>query len=271
MAEKIREDMTGIGVNFINLATPTKIEKNEATGKLNVFYMQDGEEKSEEYDTVLSAIGRTACTKDINLENAGVVAESNGKIKADEFERTNVDNIFAIGDVIYGILELTPTAIQAGKLLARRLYNNGVIQMNYKTIPTTVFTPMEYGTAGLSEEELIAEHGEDNIEVYHQQFQPLEYSYDKGRNAARFCYIKIITNRNPAVEEQDPASQKVLGFHVLCPNAGEVTQGMGLAMKCGVTKLELDETIGIHPTIAEEMVGLSVTKRMDPDAAKTSC
>lgn len=135
--------------------------------------------------------------------------------------------------------------------------------MDYKTVPTTVFTPIEYGAVGLSEEEAIEKHGEDNIEVYHIHFQPLEWQFNKMRPEKTDCYTKVIVNL------QD--NERVLGFHIVAPNAGEVTQGIGVAMKCGVTKEQLDSCVGIHPTIAEEACTLKQTKRENPDAAKTSC
>jgi len=92
-------------------------------------------------------------TKNIKLENAGVIAESNGKIRAKDDESTNVDNIYAIGDVLFGKMELTPTAIKAGKILALRLFGGSTELMDYINIPTTVFTPLEYGCCGYSEED----------------------------------------------------------------------------------------------------------------------
>ena len=117
----------------------------------------DGSTGSEEFDTVLFAVGRDVCTKDIGLDTAGVKMVGNGKIPVVQ-EQTNVPHIFAIGDVIDGdslsppsaLTELTPVAIQAGKLLARRLYGEGKLQMDYTNVPTTIYTPLEYGCIGAS-------------------------------------------------------------------------------------------------------------------------
>lgn len=98
-----------------------------------------------EVDTVLFAIGRYAVTEGLNLKNAGLIAESNGKFITDKYQRTNVDNIYAIGDVLYGKLELTPTAIHTGRLLAKRLFQGSETIMDFINVPTTVFTPLEYG------------------------------------------------------------------------------------------------------------------------------
>jgi len=171
--------------------------------------------------------------------------------------------VYAIGDVIYGNLELTPVAIKSGELLAKRLFAGKTMKMDYTNVPTTVFTPIEYGCCGLSEEEAIEKHGADNIEVYHTGFTPLEWNYNKERpEGMDECYVKVLVHIQ---------SDKVLGFHIVCPNAGEITQSIGVAIKMGVTKEQLDSCVGIHPTVAEEVVGLTKTKRTDPDAKKSGC
>lgn len=223
----------------------------------------EGQEVVEEFDTVLFAMGRYAVTQGINLDAAGVKFESNGKIKVNDQEQTNVENIYAIGDVIYGNLELTPVAIKSGELLAKRLFAGKTQKMDYANVPTTVFTPIEYGCCGLSEEEAIEKHGNDDIEVFHTGFTPLEWMYNKEREEGMDeCYVKVIVHI---------PSDKVLGFHIVCPNAGEITQAIGVAIKMGCTKEQLDSCVGIHPTVAEEVVGLTKTKRTDPDAKKTGC
>ena len=130
-------------------------------------------------------------------------------------ESTSVDNIFAIGDVAEGKLELTPPAIKAGQLLANRVLGDSKELMNYDLVATTVFTPLEYGACGLSEEDSIKRYGEDNLEIYHVHFKPLEWNYNEDR-LADSCYTKIICDKQN--------NEKVIGFHFLGPNAGEVTQ-----------------------------------------------
>lgn len=113
--------------------------------------------------------------------------------------------------------------------------------MDYVNICTTVFTPIEYGACGLTEEDAIKKHGNENIITYHSSFVPLEWNYDVlNENEA---YVKVVCNLAD--------NERVLGFHIISPNAGEITQGVGIAMKLGVTKKQLDDTVGIHPTCAE--------------------
>lgn len=261
MANIIGDYMEAHHTKFIRGAVPVKLEKPDPEGKIQVTFKQGDEEKVEEYDTVLFAIGRYAVTQGLKLENAGLTCEKNGKFVVNEQEQTNVPNIYAIGDVIYGQLELTPVAIKAGKLLATRIAGNSREVMDYVNVPTTVFTPLEYGCCGLSEVEAKEKYGEDNIATYHQRFQPLEWQYNKFRPKIN-CYVKVLVNKN---------DNKVVGFHILSPNAGEITQGLGVAMKCGLTKELLDSCVGIHPTIAEDMIGLKDTKEENPDAEKGGC
>ena len=215
---------------------------------------------SDTFDTILYAIGRQACTGNLDLATVGVVTERNGKMKT-TCEQTNVPHVYAIGDVIYGQLELTPVAIQAGRLLARRLFGGSTMQMDYDQVPTTVFTPIEYGCSGLAEEDAIEKFGEENVEVFHSYFQPLEWTVPHKQDNA--CYMKMICNKLD--------SFRVIGFHVLGPNAGEITQGVGVAIKCGATKEDFDNTVGIHPTVGEEITTLEVTKSSGVEATKSGC
>lgn len=137
---------------FIRGATPSSLSRAEEGGPITVTYSDAEGEKTDTFDTVLFAIGRYAVTEGLNLDNAGVTKESNGKIKVNDRELTNVRNIYALGDVIHGNLELTPVAIKSGKLLADRFANKSDELMDYKNVATTVFTPIEYGTIGLTEE-----------------------------------------------------------------------------------------------------------------------
>ena len=160
------------------------------------------------------AIGRYAITEGLKLENAGVVAEKNWKIKVNDVEESNVPHIYAIGDVIYGKLELTPVAIKAGMLLSKRLFGGGTEKMDYINVPTTVFTPIEYGSVGYSEEDAKEKFGAENISTYHTEFRPLEWAYNKLRPDGD-CSVKVLVNKLD--------NNRVVGFHMLAPNAGEVT------------------------------------------------
>ena len=257
-ADMIGKHMKSMGVKFIEEVVPTLLEKNEETSKIKVTF-SNGE--SEEYDTVLGAIGRTGDTSKLGLHNVGITTNpSNAKISA-KYEQTSTPNIYVIGDVMEGCPELTPVAIHAGKMLARRLFGTSMKPMDYRNVCTTVFTPLEYGTVGYSEDDAIAEFGNENLNVYHKYFVPLEWSISPSRSHHQgFC--KAIVDKH---------SDRVLGLHYLGPNAGEVMQGFGTAMKLGCKFQDITETVGIHPTTAEEITTLSITKESGASAAAGGC
>ncbi|NXT25238.1 TRXR2 reductase, partial [Syrrhaptes paradoxus] len=171
---------------------------------------------------VLASSKKAPDTKTLNLETVGVKTNSEtGKIIVDASEATSVPHIYAVGDITEGRPELTPTAIAAGKLLAQRLFGQSSELMDYDNVPTTVFTPLEYGCVGLSEDAAVQCYGSDNIEVYHAYYKPLEFTVAE-RDATQ-CYMKMVCLRE--------REQRILGLHFIGPNAGEVIQGFALGIK----------------------------------------
>ncbi|KRZ37756.1 Thioredoxin reductase 1, cytoplasmic [Trichinella pseudospiralis] len=268
MANRIGNHMQTVeGVRFIYQCIPTKIErfKDGQPGLLRVTAKkEDGEEVVDEYNTVLIAIGRDALTDALNLDKVGVQTNAkNKKIVCYSNEQScTAPYIYAIGDVLDGGLELTPVAIKAGRLLVKRLFGLSSNLCEYHLVPTTVFTPLEYGCCGLSEEKAIEKYGENNIEVFHSYFTPLEYTVPK-RGDSEHCYAKLICNK------QD--DMRILGFHLLGPNAGEITQGFAVGLKLKATKHDFDQLVGIHPTCAEVFTQLTVTKSSQQELKKTGC
>ena len=153
-------------------------------------------------------------------------------------------------------------AIQAGITLARRLFAGSKEQMDYVNICTTVFTPIEYSSVGISEDDAIAKYGQDNIEVYHREFLPLEWSLSHDRSSSS-AFTKVVCDKT--------SDENVLGIHFVGPNAGEVMQGYGVAMRAGLKLKGLTNTVGIHPTSSEEIVTLSISKSSGEDAAAGGC
>lgn len=222
MAEMVTNAAIEKGVKFNFKCQPKEIVKQE-DGRLLVRYAyDDGREESDVFDTVLFAIGRKALTEQLQLASAGVHIEpAADKLIVDEFEATNVPNIFAVGDVLEGRPELTPVAILAGRLLARRLFDGSTQVMDYDDVATTVFSPLEYGAVGLSEEAAATRYGEDNIEIYHAYYKPTEFFVPQ--KSVRYCYLKAVAKRD--------GDQRVLGLHYVGPVAGEVIQGFAAALK----------------------------------------
>ena len=256
-ADKIGAYMEDHGVKFKKGVVPSKLEK---VGERIQVTFSDG--STEEYDTVLSAIGRKADTDSLGLAAVGVDINPKNKKIITKNEQSSCPNIYAVGDVMEGCPELTPVAIQAGQLLARRLFDGSKEPMDYINICTTVFTPIEYACVGLSEDDAAAQLGEENLETYIREFIPLEWSLSGGRQQ-HMAFVKVITNKN--------MNGEVLGMHYVGPQAGEVMQGYGTAMKRGVTYKELVETVGIHPTSSEEIVTLSITKSSGKSASAGGC
>lgn len=222
MAQMVADAATEKGVKFEYKCQPKSIEKTSDNRLLVKYAFDDGREVSDVFDTVLFAVGRKALVDDLKLENSGVAIKPNAdKIDVDEYERTNVPHIYAVGDVLEGRPELTPVAILAGRLLARRIFGNGTELMDYDDVATTVFSPLEYGCVGLSEEKAIERHGEDNVEIYHAYYKPTEFFIPQ--KSVRHCYLKAV-----ALREGD---QRVIGLHYVGPVAGEVIQGFAAALK----------------------------------------
>lgn len=262
VADLIGKDLEDHKIRMIRGALPLRLEKPNPDGRIVVTYEQGGKEAHEEYDTVLFAIGRDPEVHKLHANKIGLALAPNGKIIAKE-EATNVPGVYAIGDAIHGIPELTPVAIQQGKYLAQRLFGKEPqrYHMQWNFIPTTVFTPLEYGAVGLSEEDAVKQHGADNIDVWISYFTPLEWTVP--HRPENKCFAKLVVNLAD--------KGRVLGFHVLGDHAGEITQGYALGLKLGATIDDFHHLVGIHPTSAEEFTTLSVTKRSGKDPKKTGC
>ncbi|CAH6421026.1 Thioredoxin reductase [uncultured virus] len=245
-------------ITFVQ-ASPKKVELVE--GKKRIFFDFEKNEKFIDVDTLIWAIGRDPETENINLDKIGVIIDDKTKKIIVEREQTNIENIFAIGDIINNGKELTPVAIMTGKFLARRLFIKENQQMNFENIPTTIFTPIEYSTVGFTEEEALDRFGKEHIEIYHNYINPLEWQIaDREEN---ICYIKLICNKLE--------NEKIIGIHLICPNSSEIIQGFVVSMIKGMNKRDLDLTVGIHPTIAEELLNLHITKSSGLPLSKKTC
>ncbi len=190
-------------------------------------------------DAVLYATGRTPHLEGLGLENVDVELTEFGTIKVDEHYRTSESSIFAVGDVIGG-MELTPVALAEGMDFARRQFGEPGQQVDYDFIPTAVFCQPNIGTVGFTEEEARSKFG--HIRLFKSNFRPMKHTIS-GRDEQTF--MKLIV---------DKASDRVVGVHMMGPDAGEIIQGIAIALRAGATKAVFDSTIGIHPTAAEEFV-----------------
>lgn len=194
-------------------------------------------------ETVMAATGRRPLTADLGLEQAGVSLAENGAVRVDEHFRSSVETIYAVGDVINRVA-LTPVALAEGEIVARSLFadknGNKNRQLSYQNVATAVFCHPNVACVGLTEQEAIAAGA--TIDVYVNSTRALKHTLS-GRDEQSL--IKLVVERE---------SDKVLGVHIVAQDAGELVQGFAVALNCGATKADFDNTIGIHPTLAEEVV-----------------
>ncbi|MBI1386246.1 MAG: glutathione-disulfide reductase [Rhizobiales bacterium] len=199
---------------------------------------------------VMMAIGRRPASEGLGLELVGVERGPGGAIKVDEYSRTSVPSIFAVGDVTDRV-NLTPVAIREGHAFADTQFGGKDVKVDYDCIPTAVFSHPELGTVGLTEAEARRRHGD--VHIYKSSFRPMKHTLS-GRNEKML--MKLIV---------DPVSDRVLGCHILGPDAGEMAQLVGIAVRMGATKAEFDATMAVHPTAAEELV--TMRTRWQPPAS----
>lgn len=247
--EAIVSEYERVGVHIHKQSSQSKVEKDETTGKLTLHYKDSaGEGKLEDLDELIWAIGRSPEVEDLGLEKAGVKQNEKGQIIADEYQNTNVENIYSLGDVI-GKIELTPVAIAAGRKLSDRIFGPEKFKnskLDYSNIPSVVFAHPEVGSIGLTEPEAVKKYGKENIKVYNTSFTALYYSpMEQGEKGP--TKYKLVC--------QGP-DEKVVGLHILGLGSGEMLQGFGVAIKMGATKADFDSCVAIHPTSAEELVTL---------------
>lgn len=193
------------------------------------------------FDQVIWATGRSPATDDLNLHNTGIQPDDQGYIPTDLYQNTSVEGVYAIGDVT-GRAPLTPVAIAAGRRLADRLFGGQTDRhLSYETIPSVIFTHPPIGTVGLTEEEARAAHGEA-VKVYSTRFTSMYHAMTTHKVATA---MKLVTVG---------AQEKVVGVHIIGPEADEMLQGFAVAVRMGATKRDLDDTVALHPTSAEELV-----------------
>ena len=202
-------------------------------------------EESVEVDAALYAIGRLPATRGLGLEEVGVELDQKGAVVVDEHYRTSVENIYALGDVT-DRMNLTPVAIEEAMVLVHNLFGEGPKRtLDYANVPTAVFSQPPVATVGLREDEVEGAH------VYTSEFRPMKHTLG-GRSERAF--MKLVVH---------PDTQQVLGVHLVGPDSPEIIQGFAVALRAGVTKADLDATVGLHPTAAEELVTMRERRRDD--------
>lgn len=231
----LTDEMTKQGVAIHARAVVESIARAD-DGTLSV---RVGDGQRGPYDAVLYATGRVPNVEGLGLEHAGVMLDVRGAIAVDAYSATSVPSIHALGDVT-SRPQLTPVATRDGALLARTLFGGARVAADHDDVPSAVFSQPEVATVGLTEADARRVHGE--VDIYRTSFRALRHTLS-GRNERTL--MKLVVARD---------SQRVIGAHMVGRDAGEIIQGIAIAIRAGATKAQFDDTIGIHPTAAEEFV-----------------
>jgi len=239
----LAQEMRKRGIEILARTKPVKVV--EGAGGFTII---DHLGREHSAGMVMAATGRRPNTSDLGLEAVGIAVDKGGAIPVDEWSRTSVDNIYAVGDVT-DRMALTPIAIAEGRALAETLYNDNPMRIGYDNVPTAVFSLPPLGTVGLTEEQARARYSK--VDIYRTGFRPMKHTLS-GRDER--VLMKLVV---------DGDSQRVLGCHMMGMDAPEIVQGLGIALNLGATKADFDRTIALHPSTAEEFV-LMREKVADP-------
>lgn len=241
LRETLMEDMQRAGVNIVTSQTIERIEK-QADGTLVI--CTDGGMQLSGADALIWATGRRPLTDGLNLDGIGIKTYGPGYIQVDAYENTNLPGVYALGDVT-GKLQLTPTAIAAARRLGNRLFGSKPNdKLDYDNVPTVVFSHPPIGTVGLSEGQARSHYGHEAVRVYQTRFVPMRSIMTENQTSTAMKLVCV------------GAREKVVGIHIIGHGADEMLQGFAVALKMGATKADLDNTVALHPTSAEELVTL---------------
>ena len=231
----VRTELENLGINILSGAHVVKVEKH---GEVLTSHLSNGATVAS--DQVLFAIGRHPNVANLGLEKAGVaINPANGGIAVNAFSQTNVPHIYAIGDVTHRI-NLTPVAIREGHAFADTVFGKRPVQVDYADIPTAVFTQPEVGTVGLTEAQARAQFS--HVDIYKASFRPIKATLS---GSISRVMMKLIV---------DGITDRVVGCHIVGPEAAELIQVIGIAVKMKATKADFDATMAVHPSAAEELV-----------------
>lgn len=234
VCDALGEALVSSGVRAVPDAEPAALTRQ---GQDVVMHLQDGATLAA--DAVLMATGRVPNVERLGLEHAGVKTRERGAIHVDAYSQTSVPHIYAVGDVT-DRLALTPVAIAEGQAVAETLFGPAPCKPEHLGVPTAVFSQPQVGTVGWSEQE--ARRDYEEVRIFRSRFRPMKHTLS---GSEQRTMMKLVV---------DAKTDRVLGCHMVGPDAAEIIQGFAVALRCGATKRDFDRTIGIHPTAAEEFV-----------------
>lgn len=240
LRDNLIAQMKADGVRMVTQARVTRVGKASGAVRIDC----DNGQAVEGVDTLIWAVGRRSNADKLDLDKTGVKVNDSGDIITDAYQTTNVEGIYAIGDIT-GQFELTPVAIAAGRRLADRVFGGMTgRRLVYENIPTVLFSHPPIGTVGLTEEGATQKFGAAAVKVYEAGFTPMVHAFTHRKVK---CALKLVV-AGP--------EEKVVGLHIFGSGADEMLQGFAVAVRMGATKRDLDDTVAIHPTVAEELVTL---------------
>ncbi len=238
----------------VRLGCRVKQVARQADGSLRAEFEAAGAGSALEVDAVLYATGRWPNTRGIGLETSGVALDAKGAVVVDDYGQSSVPGIYAAGDVTDRIA-LTPVAIREGAAVAQTLFAGQPTRVDHASVPHAVFSQPPVGCVGLTEAEALATR--PAVDIYRTSFRPLKYTLS-GRNERSMMKLVV-----------EPDTERVLGAHMVGGNAPEIIQGIGIAVKAGLTKPQFDATVAVHPTAAEEFVTLRDRQRVEAQDASS--
>ena len=241
LQKQLAKEMTRNGIRIYCANSTVSAVERQANGNLSLRW--ENAQVLKDFDTIIWALGRLANTSGLNLDCAGIQCNDRGFIQTDDYQNTNIDGVYAVGDVT-GRTALTPVAIAAARRLVDRLFGNQPQRkLDYDLIPSVVFSHPPIGTVGMTEQAAREQYG-DVITVYQTQFSPLEYGLSEHKVD---CILKLV-----CLGEKE----QVIGCHLIGNDVDEMLQGFAVAIKMGASKADFDNTVAIHPTSSEELVTL---------------
>ena len=246
----VHDQMSQKGIDVMTETLITRIDKKGGSDPVYDVTLTNG--RVLQVDCVMFATGRKPNTDGLGLETVGIELDEKGAIKVNGFSKTNVDNIYAVGDVT-NRANLTPVAIREGAAFAETVFNDNPQAVDHTNIPTAVFSQPEIGTVGLTEAEARSSYAQ--VDIYKTSFRALKNTLSGNPEKTM---MKLVV---------DGESDRVLGVHIMGYGAGEMIQLAGIAVKMGATKAQFDDTVAVHPTSAEELVTLK-QKWQPPQAAE---
>ncbi len=238
ITEELTKSMLAQGINIQLQNNVTKLERHAHATEVTTHLANGGKIVS---DLAMFATGRVPNIDNLGLEEVGIKTDAAGAIIVDKNNATNIDNVYAIGDVINHV-QLTPVAIRQGQFLVERLFSDKQSYIDYSSIPTAVFSNPEIGVVGLTEEQARKQYG--SIKIYKTQFKTLKDGFSEAQGQV---LMKLVVSTK---------DNKILGCHMLGKYSAEIIQVVAIAIKLGVTKDDFDNTLAVHPTVAEELVTL---------------